>query len=442
MNNHNGSSSSPTLADVLERLQDIGSLSDQARRNMVSSIRTLCRVIDRAPRFVVATPPALRTVFREASPGVEDLSPSRWANVKSDVRRAVRMTGALEDAVEEVPLSGNWEELVALELDTNRRCALRRFGRFCSARQCEPSEVNDEVVKDFHQHLDATGLSKTPERIVRDLIRFWTVLSDREGLDLPLLDKRSRDNRYSFAWEDLPAALAKDARAFREARVRPSPFEDMGRPVRRTTADKQHRMLLLDEPLSNLDAKLRIRARAWLKDLQSRLGITTIYVTHDQVEALSLSDRIAVMDGGRLVQVGTPAEIYSRPVSPFVADFIGASNFLKGRVTSAEAGFVAIEMAAGRIVKAMAMAGVERGASVQVAIRPENIVAVNGSGAPEGFNVLEGVVRGRDYLGARFQYLLDLGGDEVRVEIENDISEQQLQIAFSPENCIAFPIEG
>jgi len=202
------------------------------------------------------------------------------------------------------------------------------------------------------------------------------------------------------------------------------------------------RLLLLDEPLSNLDAKLRIRARAWLKDLQSRLGITTIYVTHDQVEALSLSDRIAVMDGGRLVQVGTPAEIYSRPVSPFVADFIGASNFLKGRVANAEAGFVAIEMAAGHIVKAMATAGVERGASVQVAIRPENIVAVNGSGAPEGFNVLEGVVRGRDYLGSRFQYLLDLGGDEVRVEIENDISEQQLQIAFSPENCIAFPIEG
>ena len=249
-----------TLADVLERLESATGLTDQARRNIVSSVRALCRVIDRAPRFVVVSGPALRDLFREASPGVEDLSPSRWANVKSDVRRAVRLTGVLEVEATEVPLTSAWEELVARETDRNRRCAMRRFGRFCAARQCDPSEVTDDLVAAFHQHLDATGLSKTPERITRDLIRCWNGLRDREGLGLPHLSKRCTDIRYSFAWEELPAGLEEDARAFYQARLNPSPFDDLmdtamssgmgpgmgpgiGRPVRKTTADKQHRML-------------------------------------------------------------------------------------------------------------------------------------------------------------------------------------------------------
>jgi iron(III) transport system ATP-binding protein len=90
----------------------------------------------------------------------------------------------------------------------------------------------------------------------------------------------------------------------------------------------QPRVLLLDEPLSNLDAKLRDKAREWLRDLQQRTGVTTIYVTHDQTEALSLSDRIIVMEKGRIVQDGTPDDVYDRPVNPFVADFVGASNLL------------------------------------------------------------------------------------------------------------------
>jgi len=248
----NISPSSPTLADVLARLDGVETLSDQVRRNMLSSIRTLLRIIDREPRFVVVSAPALRDLFRTAPHGVLGLSPSRWANVKSDVRRAVHLTGVLEVEVTEVPLSSAWEDLVARESDGTRRSALRRFGRFCSALQREPWQVSDEVVDTFHRHLDATGLSKTPERIVRDLIRFWNALEEREGHGLPALARRARDTGYSFAWEDLPEGLAEDARAFHEARVNPSPFEDMGRagvssgtarPVRRTTADKQHRML-------------------------------------------------------------------------------------------------------------------------------------------------------------------------------------------------------
>src|SRR5581483_7056099 len=91
-------------------------------------------------------------------------------------------------------------------------------------------------------------------------------------------------------------------------------------------------LLLLDEPLSNVDAKLREEMRVELRDIQRRLGITTVYVTHDQVEALSMCDRVAVMGGGRLVQFGTPFEIYERPRDPFIADFVGRTNKLAGSV--------------------------------------------------------------------------------------------------------------
>src|SRR6185312_1340939 len=106
---------------------------------------------------------------------------------------------------------------------------------------------------------------------------------------------------------------------------------------------KQPPLLLLDEPLSNLDAKLRERMRFELKRLQRELRVTTVYVTHDQSEALALSHEIAVMNDGRLMQVGTPRAVYERPASRFVADFVGTSNFIDGRVLASDAQFVRVE---------------------------------------------------------------------------------------------------
>ncbi|MED9822113.1 MAG: ABC transporter ATP-binding protein [Christensenellales bacterium] len=103
-------------------------------------------------------------------------------------------------------------------------------------------------------------------------------------------------------------------------------------------------VLLMDEPLSNLDAKLRVQMRSIIKKLQRRLGITTIYVTHDQQEALAISDRIAVMNQGRVMQVGTPSEIYAKPQNPFVAGFIGVSNFLNCEVTACKAGMAKVSI--------------------------------------------------------------------------------------------------
>jgi len=133
------------------------------------------------------------------------------------------------------------------------------------------------------------------------------------------------------------------------------------------------KILLLDEPLSNLDAKLRERMRGELKQLQRRTGITFVYVTHDQAEALALSDKIAVIHGGRLQQFGTPRDVYSRPASRVVADFMGLVNLLPATVVAAENGRARLRIGTGWTME-VDMAGTPRpGQTVEVAIRPESI---------------------------------------------------------------------
>src|SRR5215210_1573320 len=141
-------------------------------------------------------------------------------------------------------------------------------------------------------------------------------------------------------------------------------------------------VLLLDEPFSNLDAKLRERARNWVKDLQQSLGLTTIFVTHDQDEALSMSDRLLVMDHGRVLQVGTPEEIYRRPTSRFVAEFVGRVNLISGRVERADGGTVvlAVDGTAHRLA-VNATRPVDGDGRLTVAVRPEAIaLAPSGDG--------------------------------------------------------------
>jgi iron(III) transport system ATP-binding protein len=132
-------------------------------------------------------------------------------------------------------------------------------------------------------------------------------------------------------------------------------------------------ILLLDEPLSNLDAKLRERMRSELKELQRRTGITFVYVTHDQSEALALSDQIAVMNAGRVQQYGTPFEVYARPANRMVADFMGLVNLVPGTVRTFERGTGMVEIAPGLAVECGTLDGLTAGDAVEVAIRPENI---------------------------------------------------------------------
>ncbi len=162
---------------------------------------------------------------------------------------------------------------------------------------------------------------------------------------------------------------------------------------------KEPRLLLLDEPLSNLDAKLRERMRFELKRLQRELGITTIYVTHDQNEALAISHQVAVMNEGRIVQIGRPRDIYARPQSRFVADFVGTTNFIDATVAEpvGNDGHYRVATSCGALV-VRSTEPLRRGAAATFSIRPENI-RVATAASPDAPNVWQGVVENRAYLG-------------------------------------------
>ncbi len=159
------------------------------------------------------------------------------------------------------------------------------------------------------------------------------------------------------------------------------------------------RVLLFDEPLSNLDARLRLQMREEIRDLQKRLGVTTVYVTHDQEEAMAISDRIAVMDRGEIVQVGSAEALYHTPASEFVARFIGRANLLGGRVAAVHADRLEIDLAGHVLALARGNARVSKGASVRLVVRPE-LIALQAP-TPNG---LRGIVLSRTFLGEKAEY--------------------------------------
>jgi iron(III) transport system ATP-binding protein len=198
-------------------------------------------------------------------------------------------------------------------------------------------------------------------------------------------------------------------------------------------------LLLLDEPLSALDARVRARLRGEIRDLQKRLGITTIMVTHDQEEALTMSDRIVVMGRGRIEQVGTPDEIYDRPASPFVADFVGRMNFLSGTLVSD----TTAEVQGARLVFSGTV-GFAAGTPVTVCLRPEDVVVqANGHG-----NVLEVSVGVMEFVGNHFATTLHVNGTNLNVSADfttNDVralgiaAGATIKVQFPPERLRVFP---
>jgi spermidine/putrescine ABC transporter ATP-binding subunit len=178
-------------------------------------------------------------------------------------------------------------------------------------------------------------------------------------------------------------------------------------------------VLLLDEPLSNLDMKLREEMRIEISNIQKAVGITTVFVTHDQGEALVMSDRIAVMNGGRIEQVGPPVEIYERPATRFVAEFIGRTNFFYGRLEG-EAGRVRFRSERGLELTVPPPAGLGPGQPVHVSVRPERCRLARDRHALRADLVIAGRVQQVVYLGAVTQYLLELEhAERGLVELQN-----------------------
>jgi iron(III) transport system ATP-binding protein/putative spermidine/putrescine transport system ATP-binding protein len=174
------------------------------------------------------------------------------------------------------------------------------------------------------------------------------------------------------------------------------------------------RVLLFDEPLSNLDAKLREHMRFELRQLQQRLGITSIYVTHDQDEAMVVADRIALMEGGHIVQTGTPMDIYNRPASVFAANFIGITNAWAGVVNTSGAAGTTVRIS-DDVVLHSADTGFSVGETVDTMCRPEQFSL--SSSRPEGVNVFAATVQDIAFLGNTADVFLAVGGTKLRVQV-------------------------
>jgi ABC-type Fe3+/spermidine/putrescine transport system ATPase subunit len=200
---------------------------------------------------------------------------------------------------------------------------------------------------------------------------------------------------------------------------------------------------LLDEPLSNLDAQLREQMRVELKRLQQETGVTAVYVTHDQAEALAISDRIAVMNEGRIAQIGAPKEIYSRPASEFVANFIGRTNLLHGTLTrdAAPESVVPVTTDMGEVLCFFPHGGAAN-TNISLVVRPEHIAIhkVNGVEPREcATNRLAGHVMREIYLGEIIEYLVQVGGGEilVRTPLGSVSKGDAVILSFAAEHTVA-----
>jgi iron(III) transport system ATP-binding protein len=198
-------------------------------------------------------------------------------------------------------------------------------------------------------------------------------------------------------------------------------------------------VLLFDEPLSNLDAKLRAEMRVELRELQRRLEITSVYVTHDQEEALAISDHVIVMNVGGIEQIGTPDAIYNRPRSRFVADFVGSANLIAGRVTGPgeKSGTIRFEADGGLALQATAPHA-PRGDETTVAVRTAYVALA--AGAPDGrANAFAGSIRRRMFHGDFVQYIIDWPAGQLIVRRPpTDLYEEGTTVAlsFAPEHCV------
>ena len=203
----------------------------------------------------------------------------------------------------------------------------------------------------------------------------------------------------------------------------------------------QPRVLLLDEPLSNLDAKLRQEMRIELLKLQRDIGLTTVYVTHDQEEALTLSTRIAVMNLGRVIQEGKPREIYERPRERFVADFVGKSNLFSGTIVRSLDGCLEIQTGEGFRIQAVPPGSASFGAAKQVllTIRPEAIDLIDTAARPPGMNRITGRVVASAYQGALVEYEIESAGRIIRVNVINPKGKHLFQ--RGDETAITFAAE-
>jgi iron(III) transport system ATP-binding protein len=294
-----------------------------------------------------------------------------------------------------------------------------------------------------------------------------TVFSSEEGISIPAYRRDIGMVFQSYAiWPHMtvfenvayPLKIQKRPREEIRARVdkaldtvgltgledRPAPALSGGQQQRVSLARalvKEPKVLLLDEPLSNLDAKLREHMRYDIKELQERLGITTLYVTHDQTEALAVSDSIAVMNSGELLDMAGPRDIYFRPKSGFTADFIGLTNILKGSFGGQAESFAKVDTPIGQFLCPLPDVD-QSGAEVMIYLRPEDVMVSAEAPASE-VNVFEGEIKALVFLGEIIDCQIEVGGEIIRARLHPKTVLEKGQRVFmeaDPESIITIKV--
>jgi iron(III) transport system ATP-binding protein len=196
-------------------------------------------------------------------------------------------------------------------------------------------------------------------------------------------------------------------------------------------------ILLLDEPFSNLDAKLRVRARSWVKELQTKLGLTTIFVTHDQDEALSMSDRIAVMSAGEIQQIGNPEDVYRRPSNRFVAEFVGRVNLIEGVVAGVERDGVLLQVdGSNHRLTVPAAGGAQVSDRLTVVVRPEAVTLVSaGDSSVNTTNTWDASIHAAAFLGDHYEYELEAGSVQLVVQTSRAVEGPRIKVHIPRDAC-------
>src|SRR5262245_34083471 len=252
--------------------------------------------------------------------------------------------------------------------------------------------------------------NERPIGMVFQSYAIWPHMSVFKNVAFPLKQARSKLAKSQISERVMEALALVQMEGLAD---RPAPYLSGGQQQRVALARalvSKPEVLLLDEPLSNLDARLREEMRFELRDMQARLGITSIFVTHDQAEAMTLSDRIIVMRGGHIEQEGRPEDVYQRPRTPFVMDFLGRANHLPARIALDDDGRRIAIVAGGCGVPLLDAAEWDDGAEVLLAFRPEAVRAH----AADRDGSWVGVVRSSIYVGGHIEYLVDFEQMTVR----------------------------
>lgn len=268
----------------------------------------------------------------------------------------------------------------------------------------------------------------------------WPHMDVFENVAFPLREMPGRMSKTALREKVLGALSLVQLGGYED---RPAPFLSGGQQQRLALARalvKEPKVLLLDEPLSNLDAKLREEMRGELRDLVKRLGITTVYVTHDQLEALTMSDVVAVMSEGEVMQESAPFDIYEAPANRFVAGFIGTTNFLDGKIEGLANGHVTVATSCGAMT-CLPPEGAASGDAVTVVVRPEDVhLAGNGSaGNGSGDNILSGEVEEVMFLGEALECYVVIGDTRMRLKLHPSTrvaTGEMIELAIPVERCL------